>query len=164
MKTQWKILVVLAVAAAVVAAVALKNNRTPTTSSAEPAGVSATSQAALPAAAGVKLPKVVDLGAGKCVPCKIMAPMLEELKREYAGRMEVEFIDTWVNPDAAKPYGIQIIPTQIFFDADGKELFRHEGFFSKEDILAKWNELGVDVTGKPKSGTTPALDTNQPKP
>lgn len=92
------------------------------------------------------LPKLVDLGADKCIPCKAMAPVLEELKKEKAGKLEVLFIDVWKNPDAASPYNINLIPTQVFFAADGKELFRHEGFFSKEDILAKWKELGVDLT------------------
>ena len=91
-------------------------------------------------------PLLVDWGAGKCIPCKKMAPILEELKVEYAGRMDVEFIDVWKNGDAASRYGIASIPTQIFFDASGKELFRHEGFFAKEDILKKWQELGVDLT------------------
>ena len=91
------------------------------------------------------LPKLLDLGAGKCVPCKMMFPVLDELKKEYTGTLEVEFIDVWKNPDAAKQYGIEVIPTQIFYDATGKELFRHIGFFSKDDILAKWKELGVDL-------------------
>ncbi len=91
------------------------------------------------------LPRLVDLGASKCIPCKLMAPILEELKKEYAGRLEVEFIDVWENPDVAKEYGIKIIPTQIFSDASGKELSRHEGFMSKEDILGKWKELGVNL-------------------
>jgi len=90
------------------------------------------------------LPRLVDLGAGQCIPCKMMAPILEELKAEYAGRFEVIFIDVWKNPAKADQYGIKLIPTQIFFDAAGKELFRHEGFMSKKDILAKWKELGVD--------------------
>ena len=51
----------------------------------------------------------------------------------------------WQNPDAGKQYGIEVIPTQIFYDATGKELFRHIGFFAKEDILAKWKELGVEL-------------------
>ncbi|MFA5240087.1 MAG: thioredoxin family protein [Phycisphaerae bacterium] len=92
-----------------------------------------------------KLPRLVDLGADKCIPCKMMAPILEELKKDYAGIVNVEFIDVWKNPDKAKEYGISIIPTQIFFDSAGKELFRHEGFFSKEDILGKWKEFGVEL-------------------
>lgn len=93
------------------------------------------------------LPRLVDLGAGKCIPCKMMAPILEELKDEYADRLVVKFIDVWVNPDMAEQYKIKLIPTQIFYDASGKELFRHEGFFSKEDILNKWKKLGVDLSG-----------------
>ena len=100
------------------------------------------------------LPKLVDLGADKCIPCKKMAPILEDLKKEYAGRMDVEFIDVWKNEKAAKDYKIKLIPTQIFYGADGKELFRHEGFFGKEDILAKWKELGVNLGGK--SSAAPA--------
>jgi len=89
------------------------------------------------------LPKLLDLGANKCIPCKMMAPVLEELKKEYAGQLEVEFIDVWKDKDAGKPYQVEMIPTQIFFAANGKELFRHTGFFAKADILAKWKELGV---------------------
>jgi thioredoxin 1 len=97
------------------------------------------------------IPRLVDLGAGKCIPCKLMAPILEELRTTYAGKMDVVFIDVWENKDEAKQYGIKLIPTQIFYDATGKELYRHEGFFGKEDILAKWKELGVDL------GAAPAL-------
>jgi len=91
------------------------------------------------------LPKLIDLGAGKCIPCKMMIPILDELEKEYAGRLKVEFIDVWENPDMAKKYKIRVIPTQIFFDASGKELFRHEGFFPKKDILSKWKELGMEL-------------------
>ena len=94
------------------------------------------------------LPRLVDLGADKCVPCKMMAPILQGLKMEYGGRMDVQFIDVWKTPEAGKEYGIRVIPTQIFYGTDGKELFRHEGFFGKEDILAKWKELGVDPGSK----------------
>lgn len=91
------------------------------------------------------LPKLLDLGAGKCIPCKMMAPILEEIKIDYAGTLEVEFIDVWKNPEAGKQYGIEVIPTQIFYDATGKELFRHIGFYAKADILTKWKELGVEL-------------------
>jgi thioredoxin 1 len=94
----------------------------------------------------VARPRLLDLGATKCIPCKRMAPILEELKEEYAGRMEVDFIDVWENRDAAGRYRIESIPTQIFFDASGKELYRHQGFIAKDDILKKWRELGIDIT------------------
>ena len=92
-----------------------------------------------------KLPRLVDLGAGKCIPCKMMAPILEELRNEYKGKLQVEFIDVWENQSAGDQYGIRVIPTQIFFDPSGKELFRHVGFMSKEDILFKWQELGFNL-------------------
>jgi len=106
------------------------------------------------------LPRLVDLGADKCIPCKMMAPILEELKEEYAGRLNVEFIDVWKNPEAGSEYGIKLIPTQIFYDASGKELFRHEGFYSKEDILAKWKEFGVNPTDS--SAQLPAFERLTP--
>lgn len=90
------------------------------------------------------IPVLVDLGAGKCIPCKQMKPILEELETEYVGRFEVVFYDVWENPKPAHEYGIHAIPTQIFLDEEGTELFRHVGFFSKEDILRTWNELGYD--------------------
>ena len=95
------------------------------------------------------LPRLLELGSDKCIPCKAMAPILAELKKDCAGRLDVGFIDVWKNKDAAEKYDIKIIPTQIFFDATGKERFRHEGFFSKDDILAKWKDLGVELAAKP---------------
>jgi thioredoxin 1 len=58
---------------------------------------------------------------------------------------EVVFIDVWENPPDAEPYSINLIPTQVFFDAKGRELWRHEGFLTKADILAKWRELGLEL-------------------
>ena len=138
MNKTTRIIIITAVVTVAALAFVAKQNR--------PAATNATFATTTTAA---KLPRLVDLGATKCIPCKLMAPVLEELKKEYAGRMNVEFIDVWVNPDAGKPYGIEVIPTQIFFNAEGKELFRHVGFFAKEDILAKWKELGVDLKGTP---------------
>lgn len=93
----------------------------------------------------VSLPSLVDLGSDTCVPCKMMAPILEELEEEYRGIFDVRFINTREDQEASSLYGIRLIPTQIFIDADGNELFRHEGFYSKEDILDKWQELGIDL-------------------
>jgi len=96
-----------------------------------------------------KLPRLVDLGADKCIPCKMMAPILEEMRTTYKDKLVVDFIDVWKNPPDARKYNISVIPTQIFYDALGKELFRHENYFAKENIIAKWKEFGVDLN-KPK--------------
>jgi thioredoxin 1 len=92
------------------------------------------------------LPRLIDLGANRCIPCKMMAPILEELKKDYAGQFEVEFLDVWVNAAPGRQYGIRLIPTQIFLDPSSKELFRHEGFYARQDILGKWAELGYTFT------------------
>ena len=149
MKTPIRVLIIATLAVAVAAVVALKERTAPAESGGS-AGAVAGGSAAGESVSRAPLPRLVDLGAGKCIPCKKMAPILEELKTEYAGRMEVEFIDVWKNPDAGKAYNIEMIPTQIFYDASGKELFRHTGFFGKEDILAEWKQLGVDLTAAGK--------------
>lgn len=164
MKATWKIGVVVLLAVAVVAVFALKrgNGESPkaeTTDAVIPAAMAAGRETPSPEPAGA-LPRLVDLGADKCIPCKMMAPILEELKGQYKGRLDVVFIDVWKYPNAGAEYGIKLIPTQIFYDAAGKELFRHEGFFSKEDILAKWKEFGVDLSA---SGSgTPAFERLAP--
>ena len=58
---------------------------------------------------------MIDLGATECIPCKMMAPVIEELKKDYAGRACIIFLDVWKDPAQAKKYGIRAIPTQIFF-------------------------------------------------
>jgi thioredoxin 1 len=92
----------------------------------------------------VPRPRLVDLGATKCIPCKRMAPILEALEVDYAGAVDVQFIDVWQNPRAGTPYGIRLIPTQVFFDSKGRERFRHEGFFAREEIERIFKDsLGV---------------------
>jgi len=94
------------------------------------------------------LPVLLELGSTSCVACKAMAPIIDELKEAYAGKIDVEFVDVEKDHEAAGLYGIQAIPTQIFFDADGNEIFRHTGFFPREDIVAKWKQLGVSLEDK----------------
>lgn len=138
------IILALAVAGVLVVKNVGKKESTPTpVANLSPAGVVATSPNA--GTQEKALPRLVDLGAGKCIPCKMMAPLLEDLKKTLVGKLDVQFIDVWENPDSGKKYGINVIPTQIFYDAQGKELFRHEGFYGKDDILAKWKEFGVEL-------------------
>jgi thioredoxin 1 len=89
------------------------------------------------------LPRLVDLGKNTCIPCKMMAPILEELKQEYKGRAVVEVLDLRENSQAGADYAIRVIPTQIFFDSAGEEVWRHEGFLPKDQIIAKFAEMGV---------------------
>ena len=106
--------------------------------------VAAPPAAETPAAeAGAALPRLVDLGSTTCIPCKEMAPILEELKAEYAGKLDVEFINVNEDTEAANRYGIMVIPTQIFFNSEGEEVYRHEGFMPKADIVAQFEKMGV---------------------
>jgi|GEM_PF-818296 len=91
------------------------------------------------------LPFLIDLGATKCIPCKMMAPILEELAETKSDYFDVIFYDVWEDRSKAQEFGIRAIPTQIFYSARGQELFRHEGYYSRKQILDKWRELGVDV-------------------
>lgn len=153
------IITVVLLVIAVVAVVGIKNSKHPKAEDAAPGCAGGMCSLPIPQekmmpegaiqeapAVAKAMPRLLDLGAGKCIPCKMMAPILEEMQMTFAGSLDVEFIDVWENPDAAKPYNIRIIPTQIFYDAEGKELFRHEGFFAREDMLAKWKELGFNFT------------------
>ena len=107
-----------------------------------PSGRPATEDARSATPVPKPLPVLLELGSVNCVPCKMMDPILDELRETFSGKLEVNFIDVWQDEEAGKQYGIQSIPIQIFFDADGNELFRHQGFYPREDIVAKWKELG----------------------
>jgi len=99
--------------------------------------------AAIRAALSSGRPTVADFGARTCIPCKKMAPILEELNRELKGKANVTFTDVWATTGLAQDYRVQMIPTQIFFDARGKEVKRHMGFMSKPDILKELKAAGL---------------------
>ncbi len=88
---------------------------------------------------------MLDLGAKKCIPCKMMAPILTALEKEYKDRAAIVFIDVWQkeNKEYVKRFKIRTIPTQIFFDKNGKEVYRHVGFLKKKSIVKILKELGV---------------------
>jgi cytochrome c-type biogenesis protein len=98
--------------------------------------------AALPAAG---LPRLVELDAVDCAPCRTMSAVLGGLRRECAGRLDIEVIDVRAHRDVEAAYRVRFSPTQVFKDSSGAELFRHEGFMPREDILSKWRELGYDL-------------------
>lgn len=86
---------------------------------------------------------MVDLGAKTCIPCKMMAPILIKLEKEYKGRAAIIFIDVWEHQDQAKKFRVSAIPTQIFYDKDGREIYRHQGFLDEEAIVTQLAKMGV---------------------
>ncbi len=92
---------------------------------------------------------MVDLGAETCIPCKMMAPILEELTMLYADKAAILFIDVWQAPSLSKKFNVSVIPTQIFFDSSGNEVYRHLGFMDKKSIIGQLEKMGVaDPRGK----------------
>lgn len=89
------------------------------------------------------LPQLLELGSVGCMPCQYMAPIIDSLEKELAGKVVVKFHDVNRDPTMAEKYQVKVIPTQVFLDADGNELFRHTGVFEKAEILAKLRELGM---------------------
>lgn len=86
---------------------------------------------------------MIDLGAKKCIPCKMMAPILVKLEKAYKGTADIVFIDVWENNKPAKRFKIRSIPTQIFFNEQGEEVYRHVGFFDEKSIVAQMTKMGV---------------------
>jgi len=85
----------------------------------------------------------IELGADRCIPCKAMQPIMKEIAAEYAGKIQVVFYDVWKDSRPARKYGIQLIPTQVFIDRNGIEIFRHVGFYEKNEILKMLKEKGI---------------------
>jgi thioredoxin 1 len=89
------------------------------------------------------LPKLLDFGRGVCIPCKKMAPLLKELSEEYKNRVVIKIIEIDQERGLTSANKIRLIPTQIFFDSNNKEVFRHEGFMDKEQIKKVLDQMGV---------------------
>lgn len=145
------ILVLLAVGGIVISKSGRKNAALPPPSSSQetdPAVCDTIADAAAPetsapTAEKTALPRFLELGSVGCRPCDMMVPILEELRKEYQGQLSVEFYDVRIDPTPARQFGIRVIPTQIFLDSRGKEVFRHEGYFPKENILPILAQMGV---------------------
>ncbi len=86
---------------------------------------------------------MIDLGAKTCIPCKMMALIMEKMEKVYRNKASIVFIDVWENREQAERFGVRTIPTQIFFDSNGKEVYRHVGFMSEEEIVAQLKKMGV---------------------
>jgi thioredoxin 1 len=87
---------------------------------------------------------MIDLGAKKCVPCKMMAPILAKMEKQFEGKAAIVFIDVWEHNEQARRFGIRAIPTQIFFNETGKEVYRHVGFMDEKAIVNQLKKMGVE--------------------
>ncbi len=149
MTQTWKVVIVVVLIIAIIGVISVKRNQSMKESnesfipisSGKAGGEEVPSEYKVENLTGKGLPVLVDIGADTCVPCKLMAPILKELKEELQGKILVQFLNLNTYPGLAEEYKISLMPTQIFYDASGKDRFRHEGFYSKEDILAKVKEL-----------------------
>jgi thioredoxin 1 len=151
MKNTWKIAIVVVLAAAVAATFALRGAKraeyTPVASSGNAPAAQTTAPPGAsprPTATAAK-PRLLELGSMRCQACLEMAKVLDALRASQGEKLRVDFIDVFEQPDAPERYKISVIPTQILYDGAGKEIFRHTGYFSHDDILAKYRELGVGL-------------------
>lgn len=87
---------------------------------------------------------MLDIGAATCIPCKMMAPILEKLDKTYRGKAAIIYLDVRYHREKAISFGINGIPTQIFFDKNGKEVYRHIGFMNEAAIVAQFKKMGVE--------------------
>jgi thiol-disulfide isomerase/thioredoxin len=88
-------------------------------------------------------PTLVEFGATGCVPCDMMQPILDKLRQDYPDKLNVVFVHVREEQVLAARYGIRSIPVQAFFDSDGKEVFRHIGFFPEEEVRKQLSQLGL---------------------
>jgi len=89
-------------------------------------------------------PTLAEFGRGTCIPCKEMKPILENLAVEYQDRLNVSIVSVDEYRELTNYYRIIAIPTQIGFDRNGKEVFRHVGFWTKAQIIAQLSKLGIN--------------------
>jgi len=151
MKNGAKIAIVALLAVAVAATFALRGGKRaeyvpppePGAAAAPAAMVTPTQQAV--AVAAIAKPRLLELGSMRCQACLEMAKVLDALRASQGVKLQVDFIDIFEQPDAAARHKISLIPTQIFFDTAGKEIFRHTGYFAHDDVLAKFRALGVKL-------------------
>ena len=92
-----------------------------------------------------ELPKMWDFGSEKCIPCKTMLEILTPMMADYEGKVDIRIINVYEETELAKKFRIVTIPTQVFIDATGRELFRHIGVYPRDSIEAKFREFGMPI-------------------
>ena len=135
MARRWRIGLVLLVVLAVAAVLSWKQTR--------PAPEALASAATVEGQGPTVLPRFLDLGSTTCAPCKMMVKVMADLRREYKGQLQVDFIDVTRDPQAAAQYGVRTIPMQIIFDRTGQEVSRHVGYVPTDSVVAELQRMGL---------------------
>ena len=86
---------------------------------------------------------MVDVGGDSCTPCKMMAPILRKIEEQYRGRAAIIAIDVGKDRERIRLFNARVIPTQIFYDREGKETSRHEGFLDAKSISEMLEKMGA---------------------
>lgn len=151
--TTWGLLAIIAIAVVVTVALAAQNTSTGRMDLAQiPRAHSQSLSGAGPimnkSGTTAKIPKMVELFATWCPPCQKMGPILDALEKEYKGKIQFVRIDVDKNPNVAKQYNVTAIPVQIMFDESGKQVFKHVGFLSKDEIVTQFKKMGVTPATK----------------
>lgn len=102
----------------------------------------------LKALASKRVPILLEFGRGWCIPCKYMKPILDEMAQAYSGKAIVTTVDMDANKDLVRSFSIRMMPTQVFLTPDGKEFFRNEGTFEREQIAQVFEKMGVGAPGR----------------
>jgi len=84
---------------------------------------------------------LVDLGADNCLPCRMMAPIIADLQKAYQGKATIVFVDVYRESVKAKQFHAMVIPTQIFYDRNSNEVYRHSGVMEKAEIVKQLDAM-----------------------
>ncbi|MDZ4182858.1 MAG: thioredoxin family protein [Candidatus Cloacimonadaceae bacterium] len=90
----------------------------------------------------------LEIGAESCIPCRMMQPVMKEIAAEYPGVVKVVFHDLYKEREIGPKYNIRVMPTQVFLDASGREFFRHEGFYPKDEIKEMLDRYLMSIKDK----------------
>ena len=87
----------------------------------------------------------IELGSVRCIPCQKMQPVIKSVEEKYGDQVKVIFYDVWTSQgkEDAKQFDFDAIPTQLFLDENGREYFRHVGFFPEDELVKILKQKGV---------------------
>lgn len=88
----------------------------------------------------------IELGSVRCIPCQKMQPVIKSVEEKYGDQVKVIFYDVWTpqGKEDAKQFDFDGIPTQLFLDENGREYFRHVGFFPEDELVKILKQKGVN--------------------